>query len=245
MSSPSASLSPSHHRRAQLVPRVALVVAPLLMGSAMLLDLTPGTDGTSELLGAVAKEPGRWVTTGTLFLLSGLAWTLAGVGLTRMTGRRSRLAGAAGLALAAGGTALALIDAAGVYLPHLARSGAPLQEQVGVVEAVEGSAPLIAAELVHVVGWGVGMLLLAVGLLVSRALPRWIPVLLLVSLAGLVAFVQGPPLAAAVAAHVAALTGLAIHLPLHVATSRSTGGNTGRSAPTSRRFAGRTVPSSG
>lgn len=190
--------------------RIALVLAPALMGAALLIDLTPQTDGTGELLAAVADQPGRWHLTGTLFLLSGLAWAVAGAGLVRTLAARSRLVAVAGALLGVGGIALALLDAAGFYLPAVAESAATLQEKIHVVERVEGAAPVVSTEILHLVGWGLGMLLLVVGLFVSRAVPRWIPGLLLLSLVGLLAFVSGAPLAVAVACHVAALAGLAV-----------------------------------
>lgn len=193
--------------------RVALVLAPVLMGAALLMDLTPQTDTTEELLAMVREHPDRWLLTGTLFLLSGLAWTVAGVGLHRTLGKRSRLVGVGGLAVAAGGATLALVDAAGHYLPALARSSASIDQQVSVVERVEGSAPLLALEIVHIAGWILGLLLVAAGLLASRVVARWIPALLIASLAGMLAFASGPGLFCAVAAHVTALVALAVFMP--------------------------------
>jgi hypothetical protein len=190
--------------------RIARVQAPALMGAALRIDLTPQTNGTGELLAAVADQPGRWHLTGTLFLLSGLAWTVAGNGLLRMLGDRSRLVGVAGALLATGGAALALLDAAGVYLPAVAGSATSPQEQIQIVEHVEGAPLVVAGEIVHLVGWGLGMLVLVLGLLVSRAVPRWIAGLLLLSLVGISAFVSGALLAAAVTAHVAALAAVAV-----------------------------------
>lgn len=193
--------------------RVALVLAPVLMGAALLMDLTPQTDTTEELLAMVREHPDRWLLTGTLFLFSGLAWVVAGIGLHRMLGRRSRLVGVGGLGVAAGGAALALVDAAGYYLPALARSSASVDQQVSVVERVEGSAPLLALEIVHIAGWILGLLLVAAGLLAARVVARWIPALLIASLAGMVAFASGPGLLGAVVAHVTALVALAVFMP--------------------------------
>jgi hypothetical protein len=191
---------------------VALVLAPVLLGAAMLLDLTPDADGTAELLGLVGESPQRWLLSNSLFLLSGLAWTVAGIGLYRRLGRRSRTIGIGAIGVAAGGVALGLIEATVLYLPGLARSGASLDQQVRTVEYVESSAPTIAFEVVHVAGWLLGLLLVAVGLLLRRAVPRWIPATMLAGLAGMLAFSDGPGLATASAVLVVAVTGLALHL---------------------------------
>ena len=192
--------------------RTALALAPALMGVAFLIDRSPQADSTEELLALVKGHPDSWLLAGSLFLAAGLAWLVAGIGIARHLGGRSRLLGVGGLALAAGGMALSLLDAAGIYLPGLATSGASLAEQVGVVEHVESSAPLLIIEIVHVAGWGLGLLLVAIGLLRTRDLPRWVPILLLASLAGMVVFADGPVLMAAVIAQVAACFVLATRL---------------------------------
>ncbi len=193
--------------------RLAFVLAPLLMGIAMVLDLTPGTDSTQELLAAVADQPERWLLTGTLFLLSGLGWTVTGAVLHRVARGRSRLIAVGGVLLATGGAALALLDAAGSYLPALARSGAPLEQQVAVVEQVESTPVLVVIEIVHVAGWALGLVLVAIGLLRSRVVPAWVPVLLLVGFAGMVAFTGGVPILVAATLLVVGMTGLAMGLP--------------------------------
>lgn len=192
--------------------RSALVLAPALMGLAFAIDRSPQADSSEELLTLVHAHPDSWLVAGSLFLVAGLAWLVAGVGILRWFGDRSRLLGLGGLAMAAGGISLSLLDAAGIYLPGLAGSGATVEQQVSVVEHVESSAPLLVIEIVHVAGWGLGLLLVAIGLLRATSLPRWIPALLVISLAGMVAFAQGPALVAAAAVQVLGFLGLALHL---------------------------------
>jgi len=193
--------------------RLAFVLAPLLMGMAMVVDLTPGTDSTQELLAAVADQPDRWLLTGTLFLLSGLAWAVTGVVLHRVARGRSRLITIGGVLLAAGGAALALLDAAGSYLPAVAGSGASLEQQVEVVEQVESTPVLVFIEVVHVAGWALGLVLVAFGLLRSRMVSAWIPGLVLLSFVGMFAFTGGVPILVAATLLVVGMTGLAMKLP--------------------------------
>lgn len=206
--------------------RLAFLLAPMLMGIAMILDLTPGTDSTQELLAAVAEQPDRWLLTGSMFLLSGLGWVVAGIALHRIARGRSRLVGPGGVLLAAGGAGLALLDAAGSYLPALVRSGATVEQQVAVVEHVEATPVLLVIEFVHVVGWALGLVLVAVGLLRSRMTPAWVPVLLLLSFAGMFAFTSGIPILVAAVLLVVGMTGLAVRAPQPVPAAGS-----GDSAP--------------
>ena len=191
---------------------VALAAAPALMGVAMLLDLTPSADGTVELLALVEADPARWMWSNAVFLCAGVAWTIAAVGLWRRLGGRSRYIALGAIALAAGGAALGLIEATMAYLPSLARSGLPVAEQVTVVEHLDASVPAIVYEIVHIVGWLVGLLLVAAGLYLARIVPRWVPAALLVGLVGVVVFVAGPGVALASVVMTAATTALAVHL---------------------------------
>lgn len=191
---------------------VALAGAPVLMGAAMLLDLTPHATSTTELLGLVAEDPGRWTLANVLYLCAGVAWTVAAVGLLRRLGSRSRIVALGAVGLTAGGVAMGLIEATMAYVPALARSGVPVTDQVEVVEALDGSAVVLTFELVHIVGWLGGLLLIVVGLFLTRAVPRWVPATLLAGLVGMVVLVTGPGLVVALAALAAGSIGLAAHL---------------------------------
>ena len=191
---------------------VALAVAPALMGVAMLLDLTPSADGTAELLALVEAKPARWMWSNAVFLFAGVTWTAAAVGLWRRLGRRSRPIAVGALALAAGGAALGLIEATMAYLPSLSRSSVPVAVQVTVVEHLDASVPAMVYEIVHIIGWLGGLLLVAAGLFSTQVVPRWVPGALLAGLAGVVVFVAGPGLALASAVMTAATTALAVRL---------------------------------
>jgi hypothetical protein len=165
---------------------LALVAAPLLIGAASLVDITPETETTEELLTLIAERPTAWSAGQLLFFLSGVLWVPAGLALLRIVGTRT-LGRVGALAVLIGGAAILPVDAAGLYLRELATSGVPLAEQVDIVEGVDGSAPVLAFEVVHVVGLFGGLLVLALGLLRARIAPVWTPVVLLVALAGLLA----------------------------------------------------------
>ena len=164
----------------------ALFVAPLFMLGAMLRDITPDADGTAELLALIAERPGAWTLGQTLFILSAIAWLPAGLGLMRLFGGRHLVGRWGGLLILLGGLAILAVDAAGLYLRPLVESDVPTEQQVSIVEGVEGSAAVIAFETVHVVGLFIGLLVVAVAMLRSRELPRLAPVALIGALIGLI-----------------------------------------------------------
>ena len=164
---------------------IALIAAPLLLGAAMLRDITPDADGTKELLGLIADRPGAWSMGQTLFTLSAIAWLPAGLALMRLFGGRTPSGRWGGLLVMLGGLAMLPMDAAGLYLTRLASSEVPIEQQVSLVESVEGSATVIAFETVHVVGLFLGLIVVAVAMLRSRIVPVAAPVVVIVAIVGL------------------------------------------------------------
>ena len=173
--------SPAHRLTA-----LSLVLAPAIMGAALLTDISPRAENTRELLTLIAEKPGEWSMGQTLFFLSAVLWFPAGLALIRLlapSGHRGRLAGAA---VAIGGLAVLPVDAAGLYLRHLAVSDIALDQKVALVEAVESSPTVIAFEVIHIAGLFLGLLLVGVVTLRNRDLPRWVGILVLSGTVGLV-----------------------------------------------------------
>lgn len=158
----------------------SLVLAPATLGAALLTDITPAADDTRELLTLIAERPGAWSMGQTLFFISAVLWFPAGVTLMRLLGRSGRTGRVAGAAVAIGGLAIVPVDAAGLYLRHLAASDIGLDQQVALVGAVESSATVIMFEVIHIAGLFLGLLLVGVAMLRHRTLPRWAGVLVLV-----------------------------------------------------------------
>ena len=184
---------------ARQLTALSLVLAPALLGAALLTDITPQADDTRELLKLIAEKPGSWSTGQTLFFLSAVAWLPAGLALTRLFGREARLGRLAGACVAVGGLAMLPIDAAGLYLRQLAASDIPLDRQVSLVDGVESSPTLLVLETVHVAGLFLGLLVVGGAMLRHRALPRWAGALVLVGMVGMVAAPGRPSLAVAAA----------------------------------------------
>lgn len=153
----------------------ALVAAPTVTAAALAVDLTPQAGSTEELLALAAEHGQRWSLTMLLFLLAGVLWVPAGLALLRLFGRCRPIGWCGAVAVLLGGAASVPMDAAGLYLPSLATSAAPLDQQVAVVEGVESSPAVVVFEIVHAVGLFAGLLVVAAVLLWTRIVPRWIP----------------------------------------------------------------------
>lgn len=206
--------------RASRLTTLPLVLAPTLMGAALLTDITPQADDTRALLTLIAEQPRAWSTGQTLFFLSALAWLPAGLAMMRLFGREARFGRVAGAAVTVGGLAVLPVDAAGLYLRELPATNLPLDQQVALVEAVESSSTLLVFETVHVAGLFLGLLVVSVAMLRHRSLPRWAGVLVLVGLIGLVAAPGRPLLAVSMALLVVGLGVAAVRLGESVSLGR-------------------------
>lgn len=173
--------------RIRLFCAVALVLAPLVLVAATLVDITPQAKTNAELLALVAQNPSAWSTGQLLFFVSGFFWVPAGLGLVRLFGHRSRLGRTGAAVLAVGGVAIIPVDAAGLYIPALASSDVALVDQARIVEAVEASTGVVVFEAVHVVGLLVGLVVVAIAVFRSRVLSAWVGVAVLVALVGMLA----------------------------------------------------------
>lgn len=191
---------------------LSLVLAPTLLGAALLTDLSPQAHDTRELLDLIRERPGAWSTAQALFLLSALAWLPAGLALSRLFARGARLARFAAAAVAIGGLAMLPIDAAGLYVRDLATSDIPQAQQMSLVERVESSPILLALETVHAAGLILGLSVVGVAMLRRRDLPRWAGALVLVGVVGIVTAPGGPLLAVAAALLVGGLGVAALHV---------------------------------
>ncbi|MGB7818247.1 MAG: hypothetical protein WBL35_05845 [Ornithinibacter sp.] len=201
----------------RLLTVLPLVLAPAVMGAALLTDITPQAADTKELLELIARDPGAWSMGQTLFFLSALLWVPAGLLLRRLFGREQRLGRAAGVAVTVGGLAVLPVDAAGLYLRELAASDIPIDQQVQLVEGVESSPAVLLFETVHIAGLFLGLLVVGAAMLRHPALPRAAGALVLTGTIALVAAPAGPLLAGATALLVAgfAITALRISRQAH------------------------------
>ena len=216
---------------ARQLTALSLVLAPALLGAALLTDITPQADDTRELLRLIAEKPGAWSAGQTLFFLSAMAWLPAGLALTRLFGREGRVGRLAGAAVAVGGLAVLPVDAAGLYLRELATSDIALDQQVSLAESVESSPTLLVFETVHVAGLFLGLLVVGVAMLRHRDLPRWAGALVLVAMVGMFAAPGRALLALAAALLVVGLGVAAVRVGRLAEDEPSVGTRGGDTAP--------------
>lgn len=164
------------------VAGLCLIAAPLLLGMALLLH--PG-EGEAGLVQTIADNPGRTEAASLLIVASSVFFVPPLMGMLNLVRDR-------GVTLVHLGVGLMLIGVIGhavwsgfqVVLAGLTRSGL---DQAQLATAVEGSGPpptgLIVIMLMFLVGFFLGLIVLAAGLWRSRTVPRWVP-LGLVLLAG-------------------------------------------------------------
>lgn len=156
------------------VAGLCLITAPLLLGMALLLH--PG-EGEAGLVQTIADNPGRTEAASLLIIASSVLFVPALMGILNLVRDR-------GVTLIHIGVGLALIGVIGhavwsgfqVVLAGLTRSGL---DQAQLAAAVEGGGPppagLIVVMLTFLVGFFLGMLVLAAGLWRSRTVPKWVP----------------------------------------------------------------------
>lgn len=154
------------------VAGLCLIGAPLMLGVALLLH--PG-EGEAGLVQAIADNPGRTVAASLLIIASSVLFVPALIGILNLVRDR-------GVTLVHIGVGFMLIGVIGhavwsgfqVVLAGLIQSGL---DQAQLAAAVEGGGPppagLIVIMLMFLVGFFLGLLVLAAGLWRSRTVPRW------------------------------------------------------------------------
>lgn len=166
----------------------SLILAPLFLLAAGLLDPTTSAEDERTLLAVAADSSGALAATQLFYILAGLALVPAGLGLTRLIASRApRIALLAGGAVAAGGLSLIALETSALYLSDLATSDVPLAQQASVVAAVDSSIGVLIVTTIHVAGLLGGMLLAAIALFRTHAAAAWVPVAIVVGLLGMLA----------------------------------------------------------
>lgn len=206
----------------------SLILAPLLLLAAGLLDPTVTADDERALLAIAAESSQALELTQLLYVLAGLTLIPAGFGLMRLIAPQApRLALVAGGAVAASGLSLVAIEASTCYLGALATSDAPPAQQAAVVAAVDSSPGVLLMTTIHVVGLLGGILLAAAGLYRGHVIAPWVPVALVVGLLGSVAATDDVLIAAAGVLLIAGLGSAGARVlrssrPAPMATARTT-----------------------
>jgi hypothetical protein len=159
----------------------ALVVGVMAMVFGSLLNPSQAGATTAETLRVVDEDGARWLAMAVMYFFASVSLTLGLPSVLTLFGRKGRKLGLTGLAVFSIGS----IGTCGyamllVFFRALVKEGAVKSAAFGSVTEDKGLTYFIQ-------GWVgcfyAGIVLLAVGLLVARTVPRWVPGLLIVFVA--------------------------------------------------------------
>lgn len=155
-----------------------LVVAAT--GAAVWVTLEPPfPDGHAARLAAVDEAGAAAATSAFLFTASQLPWLVAVVGIAWLAHRgSSRFAAVGGTLAVLGGFGHAVFGGAMLVTVLMARDVAGRPVMAELLEAIESSPLLVPFMAAGLLGTVLGILFLGVALWRSRAVPRWVPLVL-------------------------------------------------------------------
>ena len=150
------------------------------MSLVLAMFLAPGLGGGSDDLGATlaiaSQESGRWTAMSVLWSVSAAGFVLGCPAIILALVKRGRTLGYVGVTLfAIGAIGLSGFAALGLVFQSMAEAGVA----AGQVETVLADGGLKVVETVWVIGLFGGLVVIALALLAGRALPIWIPLMLI------------------------------------------------------------------
>ena len=173
------------------------VLLALAVGGAPVLQMSnflthPEVPATGAgLLELVARDPGGWFRIHAVAGASAVLSIVAAVALASLVRSRGAVLATVGATLAAlGGGMLAIAFGAEAHLVSLAANPSLDRAAMTALVDLEPASPATALLMAGFPVAGIGSLLLAVALLRSRSVPRWMPALVLL---GLVASLAASP----------------------------------------------------
>jgi MFS family permease len=154
----------------------ALVIGAMSLVFGSLLNPSQSGDSTLQTLRVVEDDGGRWLAMAVMFFLASLALTLGLPTILTLLDRRGRKVGVVGLALftvgAVGTCGFAMLM---VFFRALVDAHAIVPAQIEAAGQDHGLSWFLYA---WIGGFYGGVLLIAIGLFLSRTTPRWVPALL-------------------------------------------------------------------
>jgi hypothetical protein len=170
---------PSNFRRTLV--GLCLIVAPLILFAASLIEPTSEGDEVREWLPELAEEPGRNDAATTLFIVGFVLLVPALIGLVHLIRERGIVLGHIGGVLAVLGTILYPVLFSTTFYDLSLAENLPVDQ---AVEAQEGTEDYVGPYFVFIpaiFGWTLGLILLSVALLRARIAPVWFLVLVILA----------------------------------------------------------------
>ena len=150
------------------------------MSLVLAMFLAPGFGGGNDDMGAslavASQEAGRWTAMSVLWSVSAAGFVLGCPTIILALVKRGRLLGYVGVVLfAIGAIGLTGFAALSLMFQSMAEAGVSASQ----VETVLGAGGLRVVETVWIIGLFGGLVVIAVALLIGRALPIWVPLMLI------------------------------------------------------------------
>lgn len=154
------------------------LIAAVLTSAAWTLTLPPFPDGSTERLAAIDEAGTSATVSAVFFTVSQLFMLGAVLGIAHLIRRGSPVLSNLGGAVAVMGTlGHAIFGGTNLITLSMARDTANREIHAALLEDFESS-PMMTFAAVGLLGTVIGLLLLSIGMFRSRAVPRWIPVLI-------------------------------------------------------------------
>lgn len=166
------------------LPQSAAALASGAIALTLGTLLLPSSSGSEQLVGAVQTKDAQWLMACVAFFIASFGLTLGLPAVLSLSGARGRRTLGSGVAV----FSVATIGLSG-YAAFLVFFRAVVVDELIAPEQVAGLSSdtgLTTFLGVFVAAFYLGELLIAVGLLRSRSVPQWVPVLLLAHVASLV-----------------------------------------------------------
>lgn len=170
---------PSNFRRTLV--GLCLIVAPLILLAASLIQPTSEGDEAREWLPELAEEPGRNDAATTLFIVGFVLLVPALIGLVHLIRERGIVLGHIGGVLAVLGSVLYPVLFSTTFYDLSLAENLPVDQAVEAQEGTEDYVGVYFIFIPAIFGWTLGLLLLSIALLRARLAPVWFLVLVVLA----------------------------------------------------------------
>ena len=170
---------PSNFRRTLV--GLCLIVAPLILFAASIIEPTSEGDEAREWLPELAEEAGRNDAATTLFIVGFVLLVPALIGLVHLVRERGIVLAHIGGVLAVLGSILYPVLFSTTFYDLSLAENLPIDQAVAAQEGTEDYVGVYFIFIPAIVGWTLGLILLSIALLRARIAPVWFLVLVILA----------------------------------------------------------------